>query len=347
MGSQTKLINDILFLYENILENKKISEASDIYDNLDFKNIGIGSPASDNINTALLSDIDMAAKAAGVKVDITTAVSGHKSLPSRHPSGNAVDISIINGKAVSPSNRSDADKFVAALVSMGYSKNEENSSNPKAVLTFGVKGHDDHVHVSNTTSTPSTSNNAETKKSSGARDFAKSVGKELLGLIGIKESIDSSSLGRNIKIKSGGEVKIPSGNNSKIKSPVDGVVVSSFSNSNCNNKTTIKFNDSGYSFYLEYCGISNPSVSIGNKLKKGDTIGKTDSDVGVVLYDSTKRKVYFDNNKSNKPKDSDPSLSGKNEYSKMLIKAYRGLKKSFDKDSDKIEENIKRIKSLL
>lgn len=168
-----------------------------------------------------------------------------------------------------------------------------------------------------------------------------------MGLIGIKESIDSSSLGRNIKIKSGGEVKIPSGNNSKIKSPIDGVVVPSFSNSNCNNKTTIKFNDSGYTFYLEYCGISNPSVSIGNKLKKGDTIGKTDSDVGVTLYDSIKRKVYFDNNKSNKPKDSDPSLSGKNEYSKMLIKAYRGLKKSFDNDSDKIEENIKRIKSLL
>lgn len=345
MGSQTKLINDILFLYENILENKKISEASDIYDNLDFKNIGIGSPASDNINTALLSDIDTAAKMAGVQVDVTTAVSGHKK-GTRHESGNAVDIAKINGKAVSPSNRADADKFVNALVSMGYTLNQEKS-NPKSVLTFGFDGHDNHVHVSNTTSTPSTSNNTNTEKSSGARDFAKSVGKELLGLVGIKESIDSSSLGKNVKIKSGGEVKIPSGANSKIKSPVDGIVVSSFSNSNCNNKITIKFNDGGYSFYLEYCGISNPSVSIGDKVRKGNTIGKTDSDVGVALYDSTKRKVYFDNNKSNKPKDSDPSLSGKNEYSKMLIKAYRGLKKSFDKDSNKIEENIRRIKSLL
>jgi hypothetical protein len=32
---------------------------------------------------------------------------------------------------------------------MGYNKNAEGKSNPKAFLTFGFEGHSDHVHVSN------------------------------------------------------------------------------------------------------------------------------------------------------------------------------------------------------
>ena len=149
MSSQTKLIKYILSTYESILENKRVLEAEDVYDNVDFKDnvVGNSTPSKDTINLALLKDVQTAAKNAGLKVDITTAVSGHR--PSqRHDSGNAVDIARINGKAVSRSNRADADKLVDALVSMGYTKNVE-SDNDKAVLTFGFEGHDDHVHVSN------------------------------------------------------------------------------------------------------------------------------------------------------------------------------------------------------
>ena len=149
MSSQTKLIKYILSTYESILENKRVLEAEDVYDNVDFKDnvVGNSTPSKDTINLALLQDVQTAAKNAGLKVDITTAVSGHR--PSqRHDSGNAVDIARINGKAVSRSNRADADKLVDALVSMGYTKNVE-SGNDKAVLTFGFEGHDDHVHVSN------------------------------------------------------------------------------------------------------------------------------------------------------------------------------------------------------
>ena len=154
MSSQTKLIKDILSLYDTILENEEISEAMDVYDNIDFKNIGQGNPSSDDINISLLQDVQTAAKIAGVNVSITTAVSGHR--PSkRHDSGNAVDIAIINGKSVSRSNRADADKLVDALVSMGYSKNVESINN-KAVLTFGFEGHDNHVHVSNKGTSSST-----------------------------------------------------------------------------------------------------------------------------------------------------------------------------------------------
>ena len=61
--------------------------------------------ALDLVNDALLSGICSAAKAAGVNVKITTAVSDHpvetdSGSISRHSTGNGVDISIINGKSV-------------------------------------------------------------------------------------------------------------------------------------------------------------------------------------------------------------------------------------------------------
>ncbi len=77
MSSQTKIIKDIMSTYESILENRNVLEAADVYDNVDFENIGHGNPASDNINTSLLQDVQTAAKSAGLKVDVTTAVSGH------------------------------------------------------------------------------------------------------------------------------------------------------------------------------------------------------------------------------------------------------------------------------
>jgi hypothetical protein len=149
-----KLITLLEILSLNSVE-KEMSEALDVYDNVNFKDnvVGNSAPSRDNINTALLQDVQTAAKVAGVKVDITTAVSGHKP-GSRHESGNAVDIAIINDKAVSLANRIDADKLVDALVKMGYQKNVEVGYS-KAVLTFGFKGHDNHVHVSNKDGQPS------------------------------------------------------------------------------------------------------------------------------------------------------------------------------------------------
>lgn len=106
-----------------------------------------------NINPALLANINAAATTAGVTVTITTAITGHSETTvtgqeSRHVKGNAVDISIINGVAVStPIGKGFAEKFVQALVDLGYVKNKE-SGNDTAVL-YGIPDHTDHVHVSN------------------------------------------------------------------------------------------------------------------------------------------------------------------------------------------------------
>lgn len=118
------------------------------YAKIKFSNIGKGIPSADKINPKLLDDINKAATIAGVTVEITTAVSGHTSTPSRHSSGNAVDIAIIDNKAVSTQNRVAADKFVSELEKLSYVKNSEKR-NMKAVLTFGYPNHDNHVHVSN------------------------------------------------------------------------------------------------------------------------------------------------------------------------------------------------------
>jgi len=378
--SIVRRINETYDVISNINEEFKkdvILEADDVYDNVDFKDrvVGSSTPSKDNINISLLQDIQTAAKEAGVKVDITTAVSGHDK-GTRHESGNAVDIAIINGKAVSSSNRTDAEKLVNALVSMGYTKNVE-SGNEKAVLTFGFPGHDNHVHVSNkgnSTSTPqqsstksTTTNNSSDEGEStsdydnkGAVDFARQVGGELLKAYGIKEERIYSSFGHNPQSRHG-SIVIPKENNSKIKSPVDGIISGTIYNSSCDNQIVIKFDNEGEISYLEYCGISSPYVRNGERVSKGTTLGSTDSDVRVNQYNSTRDREHINTDREKKLKEKskkdkggdkdkkqDMDLSGKNEYSKLLIKGYRDFKNSFKrKDPKKIKEDIDRIKKLL
>lgn len=387
MSSQKKLIEDILSSYNTINENKKmVFEATDSYSNVDFKDnvVGNSTPSRDNINTKLLQDIQNAAKSAGVKVDITTAVTGHKK-GTRHETGNAVDIAIINGKAVSSSNRADADKLVAALVSMGYTKNAEGPNNPKSVLTFGFKGHDNHVHVSNTTGTSSpqptttTQDTATTTDATSSEDgsetasapssnFASKIGLSILNSMGIQESFKPGAFGVNTKLK-GDSVLIPRNSNTKIKSPVSGKIVDVLSNSSCINQIVIEFEDG----LLEYCGITNPSKKIKDKVGVGTVLGTTNSNVFVTLYKHNKKKkpiefegdvpkqnkddgedtglfagLYKDLKNPSKDKPKEPKDDSISPDDGFFLSTYKKLKKSFDVNKDKkIEENIKRIKGLL
>ena len=384
MSSQTKIIKDIMSTYESILENRNVLEAADVYDNVDFENIGHGNPASDNINTALLQDVQAAAKSAGLKVDITTAVSGHGTKTksgntSRHPSGNAVDIAKINDKSVSLSNRADADKLVAALVSMGYTKNAEGPSNPKSVLTFGFPNHDDHVHISNTTSSTSqsptntatsgtTSNTTSgeeettTTNTGGSKsgEFARQIGKSLLNAIGINESKFYSSFGKNHSLR-GGEIILPKESNSTVKSPVDGVIAHTSHRGNCDNPLTIKVRLDDETLLLSYCGLESTGLRIGDRVNKGDVLGRSDSDVRVTLTTLSGRRQYIDTNKEigddrtsksysdDRYSDDRYSDDSTNEYSRLLRKGYHDLKKNLFKrePKNKVQENIDRIKGLL
>jgi peptidoglycan hydrolase-like protein with peptidoglycan-binding domain len=110
----------------------------------------------DEVNDALLVDLQSAAEAAGVVITITTASSGHSKYTkggklSRHGFRTAVDIALLNGVGYGNKKFKEyGDRVKDALVSMGYTWNTE-SGNPKAVLWQTNTGgnHYNHLHVSN------------------------------------------------------------------------------------------------------------------------------------------------------------------------------------------------------
>jgi hypothetical protein len=392
MSSQTKIIKDIMSTYDSILENKNVLEATDVYDNVDFENIGHGNPASDKINTALLQDVQNAAKSAGLKVNITTAVSGHDR-GTRHETGNAVDVARINGVgsegATNSTNgnakfREFGNKLKDALVSMGYVWNSE-SGNPKAVLWQTNTGgnHYNHVHISNNTKDTSqpptntgtsgttsgtTSGEEETTTTSTggskAGEFARQIGKSLLGAIGINESKFYSSFGKNHSVR-GGEIILPKESNSTVKSPVDGVISHTTHRGNCDDPLTIKLRLDDETLLLNYCGLESTGLRIGDKVNKGDVLGRSDTDVRVTLTTLKGNRQYIDINKETGKEKTSKSYSddrnsksysddryyddSTNEYSRLLRKGYHDLKKNIFKyePKNKVQENIDRIKGLL
>ena len=145
-----------------------------LYTSTDFRPyvVGNSNPLADKINPSLLKDVDAAARRAGVKVSVTTAVSGHDK-GSRHETGHAVDIAMVNGMGYR--SEKDAEKkgiyddimrFVDALEDMGYIKNSE-SGNDKAVLTFCFPGHHHHVHVSRKSDDGESTSSGSTETVSG------------------------------------------------------------------------------------------------------------------------------------------------------------------------------------
>jgi hypothetical protein len=176
-----------------------------------------GVASSDKINLSLLSEINAAANAAGITVTIGTANTGHRETTSsgnvsRHKTGEAVDISMING--VGWSSKSDAESkkilpaiesFVSNLRNAGYTINSE-SGNAKAVLYFGFPEHSDHIHVSNKDGSPTSTSTAEKSTSTSAEEYAtdylvKALGKVINPMLGINESKQKRVLLNIEKIK--------------------------------------------------------------------------------------------------------------------------------------------------
>ena len=301
-----KKIENILNLYENILSTEnQLKEVVDSYENIDFKDniVGSSTPSKDDINTSLLKDSEIAAKRAGVKVDVTTAVSGHRTKTSsgnvsRHSTGNAVDISIINGKSVRTIDKNIIDRFVNELVKMGYVRGVE-SGNPKAILDYTFKGggHEGHIHISRTDKGASDISMGDDISSVGGLSSGDEIKDPLLYQIGqnigkifspnkVNESL---SFGKNIKNEYG-SIVIPKDSNIKIKSPISGVVDNTRYSSGCKNQIIIKTNESEPK-YLQFCGITNPTVQDGDNISEGQLLGQTNDDVKLTLYNSSFKKI--------------------------------------------------------
>jgi hypothetical protein len=389
MSSQTKIIKDILFSYETILENKKfITESIEYvkledtnYSNVNHDNDGT---QNDSVNKSLLDDIQSAAKSVGITATITTAKTGHNTRTttgniSTHTTGNGVDIAKLNGIGSNGATngttgiakfRELGNKLKDALVSMGYTWNKEVNQ-PKAVLWQTNTGgnHFNHLHVSNrtgetsgkptsstsntnttsgkptssTSNTNTTSNTTSDEEQGKTGEFARQIGKSLLNAIGINESKFYFSLGKNQTLK-GGEIILPKDSNSTVKSPVDGVISYTSQRGNCNNPLRLKVILDNETLYLSYCGLESTGLRIGDRVSRGDILGKSGSDVRVTLTTLKGDRQYIDTNKETNDKTITKPYydDSTNEYSKLLRKGYHDLKKNLFKDTNK-EKNDKKI----
>lgn len=163
----------------------------------------------------------------------------------------------------------------------------------------------------------------------------------------ISEGLD---LGKKVDYSSSYAI-IPKEQNKKIYSAIDGKIDNLKYISGCNNQLMIKSSDGKN--YLLYCGISNVYVSDGDRVSVKDSLGSTDTDVKVTLYNSKfepiklSKDTNFSKNEKDKLKDinrgyKDPALG-------LLASPVQSFKKFFGiKNKDKgLNENISRIKSLL
>ncbi len=139
------------------VQNSPINQAFVQIGDVNYSNVKVDNDSKyDEVNDTLLDDLQKAGQSSGIVATITTASTGHSKYTkdgneSRHGFGTAVDIAILNGVGYGNSKFKEyGDKLKDALVSMGYSWNNE-SGNPKAVLwqTYIGGNHYNHLHVSN------------------------------------------------------------------------------------------------------------------------------------------------------------------------------------------------------
>lgn len=384
-------INNILSIYNSIIENKKIISLNEIkpitLSQTRYNNVKIGSRASsDSVNKALLDDLQTAASKAGITITITTASTGHNTKTtsgsdSRHPQKTAVDIGLINGQDSGKANsdttgdanfRSLGTKLKDALVAMGYTWNNEKNQNKAVLWQTNIGGnHYNHLHISNTTDSTTNPYSNNTGLNTSSENISTSTsttgttddyyyGNKELGAMAtktyklgeqtqsLKESKIYGEFGKEYT-KNYGTIILPKEKNEKIKSPVNGIVVRGRYNSSCTNKMTIEHEVNNKNFYLEYCGISRPSVSVSSKVSLGTLLGKTDSDVEITLYDSSYNKINIDtltNSTTNSEKykkekfDSKPEYYYPNAFGKVVGNIIATPVKWFE---DKYDENGKRI----
>ena len=346
---------------KNINEDVQAVNPS-LYKNTDFKDrvVGNSTPTKDLINPSLLADVDKAATQAGIKVSITTAVSGHDK-GSRHEQGNAVDIAVVNGKGFSGGEQQAKSlgiydgimKFVNELVNMGYVKNQE-SGNDKAVLTFGFPGHDNHIHISRksgggvSTSTGTSTSTTDTNSGGITWDTLLSPLKKGLNAVGINEEVNrikrlSNIISESIKYdeftkpvsyseitslsKQIAVLRVES--NSKVVSPYNAEVIEKKQDS-----VVLSITQKYEEFNLTIKNLTNIKVTEGSTLRRGETIGNTAGKKIVIEVDGGDLRRWFKKEEKQNTSAKDDSTI-KNIYDKGDIPPIKNIYKKNDDTSIK------------
>lgn len=173
---------------------------------------------------------------------------------------------------------------------------------------------------SNTSGAAVTATSPFSVTSGPSRDeFVYNTAKKIGDIFLPKESIEEQKkFGNNVQNRYG-RIIIPKDTNTNIKTPISGTVFNKKFFGACKNQITIKNEDNG-KIYLQFCGIDNPIVRDGMSVFEGQTIGRTNSDVEVNLYDSSWNRIHIGDNfevkkKTKKePEDKEKKKSEKERY---------------------------------
>ena len=184
---------------------KTLLETFSTISSLDLSNVTTDNDNTkyDTVSDALVKDINTAAKRAGLNVTITTAKSGHSEMTksgnkSRHTTGEAVDISIINGKKIT---KELGDKLVDELEKLGYDTSGSEYGKSKSIL-WQVQDHYNHIHVSNTSDVESSETEDETNNDSDSENESKKyVTKILSKMFGLNENKQTKVINNIDRIK--------------------------------------------------------------------------------------------------------------------------------------------------
>jgi biotin carboxyl carrier protein len=109
--------------------------------------------------------------------------------------------------------------------------------------------------------------------------------------LNIKESREYGNFGKNASV---GENKIvlPSADNTTIDAPIAGKIVKT-NQLGCRNELSILHEVNGEEYYLTYCDITNPSVSIGDKVRRGTRLGSITNDISIYVFNLLGQKLDF------------------------------------------------------
>jgi len=127
-------------------------------------------------------------------------------------------------------------------------------------------------------------------------------------MLGLKESFGNNISGRY------GTISIPGSSNSVILSPVDGKINNMKKISGCKNQITIESDDLGY--FLQYCGITQPTVKDGDIVSEGQVIGrmKKEDNVEVLMLNRSYHRKDLNTKEFDKSYSEKKSKRKKTEY---------------------------------
>jgi murein DD-endopeptidase MepM/ murein hydrolase activator NlpD len=109
--------------------------------------------------------------------------------------------------------------------------------------------------------------------------------------LNMKESREYGNFGKNASIGTN-KIVLPSADNTTIDAPIAGKIVKT-NQLGCRNELSILHEVNGEEYYLTYCDITNPSVSVGDNVRRGTRLGSITNDISIYVFNLLGQKLDF------------------------------------------------------